>query len=514
MNYKELKASLLKDPNLLKKKKPFTRGMAEESFATFGPTMVDVGEELDASLPTFKRIVIPQEQFLRELDPYCHDVLFDENLPSICVKIKNGGYRDIKFARMAIPIQKLILLTQLIHLTAYDMQFTMLDKEPTSSQLQDFVTAKQYWEKRNQDGMKNKMVATQMSCGDAGLLYYFDRNGKVKSRILSYADGYVLCPHNDQNGDRILESVYYCKDGVEYIDNYDDLYMYRWKNSYTIENNGLRKDGWVLEEPVLHGFEEIPLITKRGAVPWNEAQPIIESYEELYNVFAAIQKRFGWGIFYVKGKFKNDGKKIAGNVVLNDTTIDGKGDAKFLTPPTPQGTIDTLKTYLSTIQLSSGCTFVLPEDLRLSGDVSGIAVQITKGMDIQTAKQNVIEWQNVADKMWRLFTYGLSKELVNSGVQPNAFTSFKNMNVSAKFKVWKPFNETEFNNMLISMVGGKIISKETATEVNTISKPDEKIRLKKEEAEEIKKQEEMLAKRAMNVLDDSTTIVEKEGGEE
>jgi hypothetical protein len=266
--------------------------------------------------------------------------------------------------------------------------------------------------------------------------------------------------------------------------------MYRWtKNEYAESDNDT---GWKWHEPVKHGFEEIPLITKRGNVAWNNVQPIIEAYEELFNVFNAIQKRFGWGIFYVKGKFKDKGKKIAGNVVLNDTSIDGKGDAKFLTPPTPEGMMDTLKNLLKTIQLGCATTFILPDDIRMSGDVSGLAVQLTKELDLQNAMQKVIDWQNVADKMVRLFKYGLAVELVNKGENTTAITDFVNLHINAKFKVWRPFNEMEQNSMIQMLVGAGILSKETGIEINTLSKPDERMRIQKEEEDAIRKAQEMI----------------------
>lgn len=488
LDYKEQIKSLLADPDKLKQKKPFTRGA--ENKRTHYPNAVSIGESIAMPLPSYLKRIVPQEQFLRELDPNCHDVLFDENIPSICVKVSDNTYHDIKYNRMSIPLQQLIKSQQLIYLTTLPMQFTQVDIEPTEKQNKDFVTFKQYWELRNQDGMKNKMIDTQLSCGDAGLLYYFNYKGEIKSRILSFADGYVLCPHNDQNGDRILESVYYSKDDVEYIDSYDDTYMYRWtKNEYAESDDDT---GWKWHEPIKHGFEEIPLITKRGNVAWNNVQPIIEAYEELFNVFNAIQKRFGWGIFYVKGKFKDKGKKIAGNVVLNDTSIDGKGDAKFLTPPTPEGMMDTLKNLLKTIQLGCATTFILPDDIRMSGDVSGLAVQLTKELDLQNAMQKVIDWQNVADKMVRLFKYGLAVELVNKGENATAITDFENLHINAKFKVWRPFNEMEQNSMIQMLVGAGILSKETAIEINTLSKPDEKMRIQKQEEEAARKAQEMM----------------------
>ena len=480
----ELIQELLANPSRLKTKKPFTRGAERNDRISARSRTSGIGEKLEVSAPRYRGYIVPQEQYLRELDPYCHDVLFNENLPSICVKIADNDYRDITFDRVAIPLQRLIRDEQVIYLTALPMQHTLIDLEPNDKQQECFVKFKQYWDKRNQDGMKKKFVTAQKSYGDAGLLYYHDNKGRIKSRVISFEGGYVLCPHNDKNGDRILESVYYIKDGVEYIDSYDERYMYRHTNDLQSENGEI---GWRFHEPEEHGFDEIPLITKRGKVAWDGVQNIIESYEILYNVFNAIQKRFGWGIFYVKGRFKEQAQKIAGSVVLNDTSVEGKGDAKFLTPPTPQGTIDTLNLMLESIQLGASTTFILPKDIKMSGDVSGIAVQLTQSQDNELALQNVIDWQNVADKMVRLFKHGLAKELVREGIQSTAVTDFESLNIGAQFKVWRPLNEYEYNQMITTLKGAGVISTETAIEVNTISKPDEKLRVKKETEEAEKK---------------------------
>ena len=490
-DYKQEIEKLLSEPDKLKVKKPFTRGadLAHAGRNT-DRRYVEIGESVDAYLPNYRSKVVSQEQFMLELDPNCHSVLFDENIPSLCVKVADGDYRDVKYQKMAIPIQKCLKNKQVMHLAANPMQFTMLDINPTATQQENFITFKQYWNLRNQDGMKYKMVDTQLSYGDAGLLYYFDYKGRIKSRILSFKDGYVLCPHNDKNGDRILESVYYIKDNVEYIDSYDDTNLYRCRRESIVTETD--SDGWIWDVPEPHGFSEIPLITKRGDVAWNNVQPIIDCYEELYNVFNAIQKRFGWGIFYVKGRFKEQSQKIAGSVVLNDTSVEGKGDAKFLTPPTPQGTIDTLNLMLESIQLGASTTFILPKDIKMSGDVSGIAVQLTQSQDNELALQNVIDWQNVADKMVRLFKEGLAKELVNEGIISNAVTEFADLNIGANFKVWRPLNENEYNNMVAMLKGAGILSVESGIELNTLSKPDEKARVAKEmeeaERKEIAKQ--------------------------
>lgn len=496
MDYREQIELLLANPDKLKTKKPFTRG-AERGNGTHTHKEgkpVGLTESLEVSAPQLKRYIVSQEQFLRELDEQCHDVLFDENIPSLCVKINDKDYRDVHFTRMAIPFQRNIKNKQLLHLTGNPMQFTMMETKPSDTMQRNFTVFKQYWDMRNQDGMKNKMVDTQLSVGDAGLLYYFDYKGRIKSRILSFADGYVLCPHNDQNGDRILESVYYVKDDVEYIDSYDDTYMTRYTRNLEYEET---ETGWVRHEAIAHGFKEIPLITKRGKVAWDGVQNIIESYEILYNVFNAIQRRFGWGLLYVKGKFKQNAEKINGAVVLNDSSIEGKGDAKFLTPPNPEGTIETLQLMLDSIQLGASTTFILPKDLKTGGELAGITVQLVQNQDIQNALQKVIDWQNVADKMTRLFKYGLSVELVNTGENEKAITEFEELDIAAQFKVWRPMNDYEYNQMITILTGAGVLSKESGIELNTLSKPDEKMRVAKEEEEKAQKtlelQEQQLA---------------------
>lgn len=514
--YREQVDELLRQPDKMLTKKPFTRGYVSDKPSLPNGGQAGVNESVSVQPHRQKLKIVSQHQFEKELDPNSHDVLFDENIPSLCVKVSDNDYRDVIYKRMSVPIQRMIKNKQVMHLTANPMQFTLMDIDPDETMQKNFITFKQYWELRNQDGMKVKMVDAQKSYGDAGLLYYFDSEKRIKSRLLSYSDGYTLCPHNDKNGERILECVYYIKDDIEHLDCYDKVFMHSFVK-VAEEEDGKTIQGWKLISSEEHGFSEIPLITKRGNVAWNDVQPIIEAYEELYNIFNAIQKRYGWGIFYVKGKFNDTARKIAGSVVLNDTSIDGKGDAKFLTPPTPQGTIDTLNLMLESIQLGSSTTFLLPKDVKMSGDISGIAIMLTQSLDMENALQGVIEWQNVADKMVRLFKEGLAKELVNKDENRTAVTEFEKMDINAKFKVWRPLNEYEYNQMLTMLLGAGVLSQESAIELNTFSKPDEKNRIRKEEEEAEKKALEQLEKQASNVGEQNgqtTSNGDEKGGNE
>lgn len=485
---KDIIQNLLKDPEKLLQKKPFHRGLREEVVSNCMNETVALNTTKRAKLPNIKKKVISQSEYMKELDPFCHRVLFDENIPSITMKLapeQGGGYVTIEHKRLSVSFQRNIKDKQVLHLCGNPMEFTLMDTEPIDEQQQDYIMFKQYWNLRNQDGVKTKVVDAQKSLGDSGWLFYYDRDGQVKSKLLSYADGYVLCPHNDDNGDRILESVYYVSDDVEYIDSYDDTYLYRYENSFSGDDG----QSWKLTLIEEHGFPEIPLITKRGPVAWDNAQTLIESYEILYNIFVVLQKRHGWGILYIKGNFdSSSGRKIAGAVILNDKSMQDGADAKFLTPPSPQGTIDTLQLMEESIQKATSTTFLLPKDVKTSGDISGIAIMLTQSMDIENALQGVIEWQNVADKACRLFKAGLARELVHKGIVPDAITRFENLHINAKFRVWRPQSDTDLVNRLSIATSGGFLSVESATELNPDAKPDEKSRLKKETEKQMQEQ--------------------------
>ena len=98
-DYREQINFLLEKPERLIVKKPFTRGHKETVNEQIEAKSVFCNEKIAVSIPNIKNIIVPQSQFLKELDPNSHDVLFDENIPSFCVKMKNGGIQEIKYKR-------------------------------------------------------------------------------------------------------------------------------------------------------------------------------------------------------------------------------------------------------------------------------------------------------------------------------------------------------------------------------------------------------------------------------
>ena len=485
-------AELLADPDKLLATTPYYRRIdaSGAQYDVFGRTVESVGTKVRATLPSVKRVQVPIGALLREADPWSHSVLTDENIPSIYVKNSEGGYLKVEQKRLPLPYQQSIAKKQTLHLCNNPMSHVLLNTNPTEAQNKYFIRVKQAWDERNMDGKKTEAVYTQKNESFVGMLFYHDYNGKIKSRILRYSDGYNIITHKDQNGEHILECVYYCVDDVEYIDCYDDTYMYRLTNAGDIVTDAdgrVVNNGWRYETPVEHGFSEIPLAVKRGKVAWDNVQDLIEVTERTYNTFIVIQNRYGNGMLYVKGKINPKAQKINGAFILNDTSMDPNADAKMLTPPSPENMKETLDQLEEQIMKGAGTTFILPKDIKMSGDTSGVAVQLTQELDIETALQDVNEWQNFANKMMRLFKEGLARELVNSGEKgfENAITDFEKLNIRTKFVVWRPQSNEAYNQMLTTLHGAGGISNQTLIEKNTESCPDEMARVQKEKEAEI-----------------------------
>ena len=94
----------------------------------------------------------------------------------------------------------------------------------------------------------------------------------------------------------------------------------------------------------------------------------------------------------------------------------------------------------------------------------------------------------MVSKHARLFKEGLAKQLVSSGENKNAITEFEQMKISAAFKPWQPFDENSYNQMLCTLKGSGLISTKTGIEKNTISTPDEEVRLQKENEVKLEQQ--------------------------
>lgn len=480
----EIIKSFLVNPETILQKKPFTRGGEYENHID-NNVDVDINQTIRAQVPSQNKYAIKQAQYLREYDPSLHDIHYNNSIPKFKVKI-GKRYEDIKHVVVALPYQKNIHTKQCLHLCGNPMKFTLLNDnydrlDYDSLSLEDkknsinieqkklFLEFKEEWDYCNMNVTRDEAVRRQKDTGDVAVLFSRNKLGKLKSKVYSYKDGYVLLPHYDMYGELILFAFYYI-DGIskqECLDVFDDTNAY----SYVRNQNPNEIKDWVLVSTKNHGFPIIPIAYKRGYVAWEFAQSGIEMLEIISSIDATIKKRHGWGLLWMKGNMKdNTIKREAGNIVFNVSDPDSNADAKYLTPPKAED-IDKLEDKLwEQIQIASSTTFMLPKDIKMSGDVSGIAVKLSMLMDLELALQTANDYADFADKMAYLFAYGLGLEQGN----PTKFTGLK---IKAKFEVWMPENDMLKDTNLMALAGAKIISTETATEKCSESSSDEKERL-------------------------------------
>ena len=177
---KEIIEWLLAHPEEMLMKKPFTRGSSTYSVSDRNCGTEDSVTALrTAVLPDVMKTIVTQDKFMKELDPGSHEVLFDENMPSICVKANDGAFYEIKFKRTALALQERIRQKKTLALCGNPRVFTLHDSNPSETLKKDFADLKWHWLERNQDGLGTKAVYGQMGLGDIGLLMYFNYKGEI-----------------------------------------------------------------------------------------------------------------------------------------------------------------------------------------------------------------------------------------------------------------------------------------------------------------------------------------------
>lgn len=451
------------------KKQPFVRGISV--IAPSGGS-VSVGEMESVSLPTITYKTVSQDQFLKELDPASHDIHNDQNVPSIVAKIGDGTYVEIKDIRLALGYQQMIVEKQTLYLCGKSTIFTLSNPKPSAAQKALFADIKAQWLTKNMEQKKAALIQWQKSVGDSAMIHYITEDKKYDSKVVSYKDGYILLPHYDIYGRMEFFGIYYQQDPkTQRVDVYDKTYM----TSYTLTTE--TGDDWVSTKPVIHGFKEIPITYIRGDVAWNKSQSLIEVREILYNIYTVIMKRHGWGMLYIKGNVDTKMKKIAGSVILQDTSPEGNGSAEYKAPPTPEGMQNLLSDLHKQIQMMSNTVFLLPEDVKVGGDISGAAMKTMMSSAYERALLDAIYYDSALDSLIRLFVYGY-------GIESAKTAEVAELLIRADFDIWFPQSDSDIVTNIAALRDRKVISTVTATEMSPYSAHDEYDRLQAEVKDE------------------------------
>ena len=445
------------------RKEPFIR---EVRSGIVSGGSISLGDTIPADVPNVIGTCVSQEQYLMELNPDSHDIHRDENVPSIVAKIGKDNYKEIKDVRIALAYQKKIVEKQTLYVCGKDTKFTLCNPSPDNEMKEDYIDIKTTWKNRNYDVARTLCIMNQKSVGDAAIIHYFDKSGKIRPKNVSFLTGYTLLPHYDRYDQIDIFGVLYSKGNGRVLDVYDKKYM----TSYSLKSGDKE---WVEVDRVSHGFNEVPVSYIRGEVAWDNAQSTIEALEIIYNIYSVIMKRHGWGMLYIKGNVDTKMKKIAGSVILQDNSDNPNSTAEYLSPSTPTGMENLLADLRKQIQIMTGTIFLTPEDVRMSGDISGAAIKMMNSSAYEKAMLDAKLYDVFMDSMIRIFVFGYSNER-------KKIAEFSRLNIRAELDVWIPQSDTEIVSNLVQLKGSGLISVETGTEVSPYSTPDEVVRIKSE----------------------------------
>ena len=450
--------------NELLQKEPFTRGLDDTILSSMSSS-ISVGDTEVADVPTIKKKTISQDRFAKELDPAAHDIHDDKNVPSIVVKIDKGNYQEIKDTRMALAYQKKIVEKQVLYICGKPTKFTLCNTRPSKEQKSDYIDIKTAWRNKNYDIIRTEAIKAQKSIGDAAVLQYM-KNNKVYAKTYSYLDGYTLLPIYDRYGDLEMFSFLYSHKKKRKLDFYDSEFFYE----YTLGEDGKTA---TLVKKSRHGFDEVPVSYIRDEVAWDNAQSTIEVLEIIYNIYSVIMKRHGWGLLYIKGNVESKMKKLAGSVILQDNSDNPNSTAEFKAPPTPTGMENLIADLRKQIQIMTGTIFITPEDVRMSGDISGAAIKMMNSAAYEKAMLDAMGYDKFMDSLSRIFIKGYANETMR-------IAQFGTLNIRAELEVWIPQSDSEIINNLAILKSANLVSTESGTEVSPYSTPDEIERIEAE----------------------------------
>lgn len=465
------KEQLLNDPELIiNTKKQFERGM----YPVYHGAAGYLGDYGSARLPLRRTLKIPQDVFLDEYDTYSHMInspfTLDDKKVITLYKDANGNEQErtsyVPVTRLTFPLQKIIALKQLTHLTGNGLNLTLTNTDQTDEDKLNFVKIKQQWTSKNMDVALFKSVQSQLITGDGALLMYWDENKQLDWHVYSWKDGYCLLPSYDEYGKLILFSLYYTEPlgdkAVTRLDVWDETYAYKYESA---------DSSWKQISKEQHGFKMVPFCYRMGDVAWNDVQQLIEQLELHASIWAESERYYIDPILFLKGEVDILPKRDTGGKAIQGT--DENSDAKLLQQDESKNIINLTDFLLKEIFRGSCTISFSPQDVKTSGDLPGITVKLLFSAAVEKAISAAKEWDDFVDRMVSLFIYAI-------GIEERLPANFNRLKIRGEIIPYIPQNTTELINQINTSKQAETISQETAAELNPLSAADEYMRLKEQ----------------------------------
>lgn len=440
-------------------------------------------------------IFLQQKDFMNELNVGAHRI-FNVNERSMRPKFKydekeqrnkEDGFQEVE--RVGIAFQSSIRRKKAVSLFGSDVWF---GNEGTADKTDEISVFKSHW---NISGMRNACLAWAMSfLGTAdGALYLYIERGRIKHKVFSFEKGDVYNYYEDPITGKVefLRQVNIGWGSM--IEVYKENTVEKWIlaldeefEDRNIEYTETSEDGYRLVDVFNHGIGMCPVIYHREPdVPWAEGQPTIERIESIMSDLAENNKYYAFQILFLTGGSIELPSSDYGGKVMGGATEDA--DAKILQPAncSDSFTLD-LQHNISFLYEVTSTTEVNPKDLK-GGDYSGAYIRNLYFRDVQWATDCASRLEPAMRNLLDLFAILVGK------IQKKP-SDYENLPLSYKIIPFVPENELEEATILTMYANSKTLSKQTITEENKRSNPEEVARLKAEAKEELGTEEPKIPK--------------------
>ena len=496
-------------------KKPFTRVMSV-GHGKHGEIHGNVAERT-MPMDSLIRVIVTQEDFLRELDPYAHLIYDREYYPDIWRFNEDDEkwYKE-EVPRYAFAFQRIILTKHLTHLCGNDIVFELADyfDKPESVEVLDNV--RRGWNKKNMEEAWYKLARSVKATGDGAIIGYLDK-GIFGWRALSFLEGDTLYPHYSRRTGQMEVFARQYNDiddngeTGEYLDVWDDKYYYRLKadgtdgvtlpaDSFLAERYDLSE--WTPELVEIHGFKTIPVAYHRddNGPCWTFSQENIDNYEMAFSRLAQSNHDFGLPIMYLKGEGSKELTSADMSYASKMLVLPEDGSAGFLNR---QDASAAYKTELDVLEdnIYRQSFAVRTPELK-SGDTPGVAIKMLYSDAYENAINDSQMYHHAIVELYSMFIWGY-------GIETEKRLDFTNTDITYYISPYFHVNETERANILAIAVQNKFCSRQTAAEKFSQSVPQENNRLERERRNE-QEMELMLEQQRLEIQQENTVETQEQ----
>lgn len=371
---------------------------------------------------------VTQQQFINEYYPSGHKIydrsIFPDKIIQIEEKVKGKvvtTVKTIEVKRVALAIQSLSIDTIVPHLLGNDIIHKQVIINKKDKDEESITLYKKLWEYKNIHHKLWEFIEHNLICGESAIYFYFDEDKKLKTSVLSYLNGDMLCPKFDSYGKlltiyRKYKTFNENGDEVTYTDKItsDSVTTYDENNQYKSSST--------------HPFPFIPVIfhRRRDGAFWSKVQSSIDSLEWNMSALSEDNKTKTKGKYHVKA---SNPKQVQSTTIGGSDVIvtDINGDFKFIEPSNLSEAFKyEYETLKENIFDPLGIIFL---KMKASGDMPTGSMKLLFYPSERVCKQLTKEYSDCVQQLSDIFKKGIAMEYASLNINNPNFIIQSNIQV-------------------------------------------------------------------------------------